>query len=153
MLKKCPIWSIFKYHRSSKGVLFLAVAKQVHKILVAYFGQICDLKQLLSELDKKWCKVTPIRAQLTVKCYLLPVLWFIFFRPILSRCYQAWGHSNLNPAWQGPLVQHAARGRTNYIAEILACCFQLRSFQGRYTWKYDYIMMQSYNSLPDMVYT
>jgi hypothetical protein len=46
MLKKCPIWSIFKYHHSGKGMLFLTVAKQVHKILVTYFGQVCYLKQL-----------------------------------------------------------------------------------------------------------
>jgi hypothetical protein len=47
MLKKCPIWSIFKYHHPGKGMLFLTVAKQVHKILVTYFGQACDLKPLL----------------------------------------------------------------------------------------------------------
>lgn len=39
MLKKCPIWSIFKHHYPGEGHFFFTIAEEIHEILVVQSRQ------------------------------------------------------------------------------------------------------------------
>ena len=48
MLEECAVRSVLEHHHPGEGLFFLAVAQQVHEVLVVDSGQACYLKQNIS---------------------------------------------------------------------------------------------------------
>lgn len=53
MLKKCPIWSIFKHHHSVERLILLTEANQIHKVLMVDPWQCINLKSRVNYLILK----------------------------------------------------------------------------------------------------